>query len=140
MFRDIKVPIFGHFTKCLVFFRSIQIAKEDLCDMKRSYEGKVEDNPYHFTNARFVGKHEAMKELGISETTLKIWRNGIRSKRQEPVLRKGVHWCKPIGSKTAGVLYNVSLIKDWMCSPDTHEQAVEAFLKTMPSSIAAALR
>lgn len=96
------------------------------------------ENPYHFVNARFVDKHLATRELGVSETTLKVWRNGARGKQQDPILREGVHWCKPRGSKTGGVLYNVSLIKDLMCNPDTHNQAVEAFLATMPSSMAVA--
>lgn len=96
------------------------------------------ENPYHFANARFVDKHKAIEELGVGETTLKVWRNGARRKNQEPILIEGVHWLKPLGSKTAGVLYNVSLIKDRMCNPGTHSQAIDAFLATMPSSMAKA--
>ena len=91
--------------------------------------------PLRFEDCRLVNKHQAVKELGISETTLKGWRNGVSSKGNKPELAKGVYWCQPGGS-TSPVLYNLDLIRDWMFSPspEAHQAAVTAVLASMPSS------
>ncbi|PSN76422.1 hypothetical protein C8B47_27410 [filamentous cyanobacterium CCP4] len=82
-----------------------------------------------------MSKHQAVKELGISETTLKVWHNGIPSQGIKPTLAKGVYWCQP-GGITSPVLYNLDLVRDWMFNPDAeaHKAAVRAVLASMPSS------
>lgn len=64
--------------------------------------------------------------------TLKHWRIGNRDIK--PKLIEGVHWFRP---GTRSILYNISLIEDWLANlqdPKAHEKAIEAYRASLPSN------
>ena len=83
----------------------------------------------------FLTTKEAVTLLGISPTTLKIWRLG--KGKTPPRLKQGVHWVSPSARQ---VLYHRELMLDFLANqhrPELHQKAVDAYLESLPSSKAA---
>ncbi|MGB3312579.1 MAG: hypothetical protein WBG32_00870 [Nodosilinea sp.] len=86
---------------------------------------------FDFDRCQLLTRRAAQANLGVGQTTLKVWRLGDRRQGVEPRLLQGVHWFQPSHGL---ILYNVTMIRDWLANPDTHHRAVEAFLASQPSS------
>jgi hypothetical protein len=93
------------------------------------------------TQFPFVDKHTAASELGVSYSTLKVWRIGTVAPAGDtvpPKLQEGIHWRRHGLRK---VTYNINLLQDWAAnqdSPEAHQRAIDAYLASLPSSKAAA--
>lgn len=65
--------------------------------------------------------------IGMSKGTIARWRKAGR-------LEEGVHYFK---TNPTSILYHVELIQDWIANqqnPHLHENAIEAFLESLPSN------
>jgi hypothetical protein len=81
---------------------------------------------------RYINTATAVALLGVSASTLKVWRLGRQG--TPPLLTEGVHWV-PIGTRK--ILYNESLMLDFLATrhcPTAHERTILAFLEALPSS------
>jgi len=79
-----------------------------------------------------VTKHQVRDHLNISPSTLKQWRLGRNG--DPPLLIEGIHWVR-MGSRDTR--YNLALIHDFMVNrnaPELHENAIEHYLASLPSS------
>lgn len=78
-------------------------------------------------NPQFCTKHDLAKVTGLSSETFKKYRlSGIWS--------EGIHWQR-LNSRC--VLYNLSLILDWVANrnnPQSHQRAIESYLASLPSN------
>ncbi|PSB25348.1 excisionase family protein [Stenomitos frigidus] len=78
-------------------------------------------------NPQFCNKHRLSDATGLSPETFKKYR--LSGKWIE-----GVHWQR-LNSRC--VLYNLSLILDWVAnrsSPCVHQRAIESYLAALPSN------
>lgn len=81
----------------------------------------------------YGSKKQAIAETGLSASSLKRL-------RLSGDLQEGIHWQR-FGSRK--VLYVVPLIKDWIANrhtPQMHQQAIAAYLESLPSSQAVAAK
>jgi Putative excisionase (DUF1233) len=75
----------------------------------------------------FVNKQALSQAIGLSPHTFKKYR--LSNKWVE-----GIHWQR-INSKC--VLYNLTLIQDWLANrsqPEAHNRAIEAYIRSLPSN------
>jgi hypothetical protein len=80
----------------------------------------------------FVSKRSAIELLGISDSTLKVWRLGKGDR--PPKLTEGVHW---IRYSEKAILYNSALLEDFIvniANPEAHERAIANYLASLPSN------
>ncbi|WP_404787978.1 excisionase family protein [Altericista sp. CCNU0014] len=75
----------------------------------------------------FVNKQALSQAIGLSPHTFKKYR--LSNKWVE-----GIHWQR-LNSKC--VLYNLTLIEDWVANrlqPEAHDRAIEGYLRSLPSN------
>jgi hypothetical protein len=75
----------------------------------------------------FVNKHVLSEAIGLSHHTFKKY-------RLSNTWVEGIHWQR-VNSKC--VLYNLTLIQDWLANrsqPDVHNRAIESYLRSLPSN------
>jgi hypothetical protein len=56
------------------------------------------------------------------------------NKELRPKLREKIYWFRLPGSSR--ILWNINLVRDWLVNGDCpgHQRAIEAYLKSLPSS------
>ena len=80
----------------------------------------------------FITTKEAARLLSVSPSTLKAWRLG--KGQTPPRLIEGAHWVS-LGDRK--VLFHRELLIDFMANqhrPEVHQNAVTAYLESLPSS------
>lgn len=75
----------------------------------------------------YVPISEIVTRTGLSRST---WKR----RRFDGSLREPIHWFR-VGNR---VLYNLSLVHDWLVNhqldPEAHEQAIRTYLESLPSN------
>ena len=96
----------------------------------------TESSRFRYTDYPLVSRQVVTRELGISGSTLKNWRLGrknVDGTRTPPKLIKNIHWISPSSRK---VLYNFTLLRDYLQNinyPNQHDYAIKKNLRSLPS-------